>query len=312
MKLVVTIPAFNEEKTIGKVIQEIPKKIKGIKKIEVIVIDDGSTDETATVAKKFGAKIIKNKENLGLATSFKKGLDAALLSGADIIVNTDADFQYDQTQIPILVEPILNGNADIVLGSRFKGTIEGMPFSKKIGNKIVTAIVRFISGKPISDAQTGFRAFTRDAAMKINVYSNYTYVQETIIEAVDKRLVINEVPVRFRRRDGKSRLMSGVFDYARKAGTTIIRGYINHKPMGFFVVLGGLIFFAGFLVGLRVLLHFLKTGNVSPYLPSTILSIFAMLIGFQIIIIGLVADMIRHNRKINDEILYNLKRQRKH
>ena len=166
MKLVVMIPAYNEEETIGKVIKEIPRDIEGAEEVAVLVINDGSTDNTVEAAKKAGAdKIISFKENKGLAPAFRMGLETALMMGADIVVNTDADFQYNQTQIPDLIKPIIDEEADVVLGSRFNGWIEHMPTKKRVGNKLATWITRVASGYPVSDAQTGFRAFSRDAAL---------------------------------------------------------------------------------------------------------------------------------------------------
>ena len=304
MKLVVTIPAFNEEKTIAKVIAEIPKKIRGIDEIEVLVIYDGSTDSTSREAKKAGAEGIMNGRNCGLAFTFSRGMARALEMGADIIVNTDADLQYDQRQIPLLVGPILEGKAALVLGSRFAGKIEHMPTQKKIGNLAVSALIRFLTGLPITDSQTGFRAFSKEAALRINVFSDYTYTQETILEASEKKFVIAEVPVDFRKRADGSRLISSIFVYAKNVGFTIIQTYLNYKPFKVFFTAGGLMFLAGVLFGARVLLHYAKTGLVSPYLPSAVLSALLLIFGFQLIIVGAIAELIKRNRKVQEEILY--------
>lgn len=309
MKLVVMIPAHNEEKTIENVIKEVPREIKGIDEVEVLVINDGSTDKTVEVAKEAGAdKIVGFKRNKGLAPAFRAGLENALAMGADIIVNTDADFQYNQAQIPDLIKPVLDGEADIVLGSRFKGCIEYMPLQKRIGNKLATWVTRITSGYPVSDAQTGFRAFSRDAALRLNVMSDYTYVQETILQAVNNRLVIKEIPVDFRKRDGKSRLISSVFGYARRAASIILMTYRDHKPLKVFSIIGGAVIFIGILIGFKVLVHYLKTGMVTPYLPSAVLTAVLLIVGFQTITFGLVADMIKNNRKIGDEVLYRMKK----
>lgn len=232
MKLIVTIPAYNEEKTIDKVIKEIPRQISGIETIEVLVINDGSTDNTVEVAKEAGADhIITLKENQGLAFAFRTGLEEALKKGADIIVNTDADFQYNQQQIPDLIKPILEEKADIVLGSRFSGNIEHMVLGKRIGNIIATRITSMASGYPVSDAQTGFRAFSRDAALRMAIFSDYTYVQETIMQAVNHNLTLVEIPVDFRKREGTSRLMTGIFNYAKRAASTILRTYRDYNPL---------------------------------------------------------------------------------
>lgn len=202
MKLAVVVPAYNEEKTVGKVIHQIPKRIPGIEKVEIIVVDDGSTDWTVSEAMKAGAKVIRHKMNMGLAISFRDGLDAALEDGADVIVNTDADLQYDQRDIPKLIKPIIKGEADIVLTDRNVWKLPHMPLGKKIGNKLATWIVRILSGFPVKDAQSGFRAFSREAALNLNVLSGYTYVQETIIQAVFKKMKITQVPCKFRARRG--------------------------------------------------------------------------------------------------------------
>ena len=308
MKLVVTIPAYNEEKTIAKVIQEIPKKIPGIKEIEVIVIDDGSTDKTASVAKRCGAIVVRHPGNRGLAKAFKTGLNAALERGADIIVNTDADFQYNQKQIPALIKPILEGKADIVLGSRFAGWIEEMPLSKKLGNKLATAVVRFVTGYKITDAQTGFRAFSREAALRMNILSDYTYTQETLLIAAEHKLKVVEIPVDFRKRAGKSRLISSIWSYAKKASMTIWLTHLSYKPLKVFLTLGAILIVAGILAGLKVLLHYLATGLVQPYLPTALLASLLLILGFEVVIIGLVAEMIKSNRKLQEEILYKTKR----
>ncbi|MCR4368373.1 MAG: glycosyltransferase family 2 protein [archaeon] len=310
MKLVVTIPAYNEEKTIGKVIDEVPKKIPGIDKIEILVIDDGSNDSTSKIAKSKGAKVIRNPKNKGLAFSFARGIEEALDMGADIIVNTDADFQYNQTQIPSLVKPILEGDADIVLGSRFKGRIEEMPFGNYWGNKAMSFLVRTLTGLPISDAQTGFRAFSKNAAMKINIFSDYTYTQETILEAWEKKLAIKEVPVDFRKREGKSRLISNVFVYARRAGFTVIETYLSYKPLNFFLAAGTIMVIAGFMFGYRVLSHFFATGEVGPYIPSAILASMLFILGVQVMVIGFIAKLIQRNRLMHERVLYETKKAR--
>lgn len=310
MKIVVTIPAYNEEKTIASVIKEIPRD--AAESVEVLVVDDGSTDNTVIESEKAGAdKIVKFKKNRGLATAFRVCLDTALEMDADIIVNIDADGQYDGKEIPELIKPIVEKKADIVLGSRFKGWIEEMSASKKMGNKIATKVTSFLSHYPISDAQTGFRAFSREAALRLNVMSDYTYVQETIIQAVNKGLFIAEVPARFRKRAGKSRLIPSIFSYAHKAGITIIKTYVNYRPLRTFLYLGGFVLLVGLIAGLRVLLHYLRTGQVIPYFPTTILTVVLIIVGFQIIMLGLVADLIGTNRKMEEEILYRMKKYEK-
>lgn len=310
MNLVVMIPAYNEEKTIGRVIRQIPKKIKGVSKVKVLVVDDGSTDNTVKVAKKFGVnKVVSHKQNLGLGIAFRTGLDTALEMGADIIVNIDADNQYDAKEIPELIKPILNGNADIVLGSRFKGWIEDMPFVKRIGNKTFSWLVRRLSSLPISDAQTGFRALTRSAVLAINLFSNYTYTQEMIIQAAYKNLKIVEVPCSFRKREGKSRLISTVGRYTKNCIAIVLRTYRDYKPLQLFGLIGGLIFVSGLTSGSYVLYHWLTTGLVSPHIPLAILTAILLIFGFQIIVFGLIADMVGSQRKLIERIFYEIKKE---
>ncbi|MCK5403403.1 glycosyltransferase, partial [Candidatus Bathyarchaeota archaeon] len=241
--------------------------------------------------------------------AFNVGLNVALQMNSDIIVNIDADGQYDGAEIIKLITPILNSEADIVLGSRFKGWIEYMPLQKKFGNSLATKVTNLLSGLKISDAQTGFRAFSKEAALRINVMSNYTYVQETIIQAMDKRLKIVEVPVHFRRRKGKSRLIPNIFSYSKRAGLTILKTYRDYKPLRTFLLIGGFVMLIGLVFGLRVLIHYLNTGLVTPYLPSAILTAIFLIVGFQIVILALIADMIGNNRKVQEEILYLLKKK---
>jgi len=307
MKLVVMIPAYNEEATIGRVIEEISRDIEGIDEVFVLVGDDGSCDDTAKVAEERGA-LVKKFEHGGLAKTFRKAMEAALEEGADIIVNIDADGQYDGGEIPALIGPIIDGSADFVLGSRFKGRIEAMPIQKKVGNIIATRVTRIASGYPTSDAQTGFRAFSREAALRLNIMSDYTYVQETLIQAARKGLRIVEVPCTFRKREGKSRLISNIFGYALKAGVTILKTSRDYRPLRTFSIAGAFISFLGLLVGFRVLVHYFRTGLVSPYIPSAILTAVLLIIGFQVLILGLVADMVGTNRKILEEILYRIKK----
>jgi glycosyltransferase involved in cell wall biosynthesis len=302
------IPAYNEEETIGSVINEIPRDC--CEQVEVLVIDDGSSDNTVKEAERAGAdRIISFKRNKGLAPAFRAGLETALKMDADIIVNIDADGQYNPNEIPKLIKPIIDGKADFVLGSRFRGRIEYMPVHKKITNRIATFVTRRVSGLPISDAQTGFRAFTSDAAFHLNVMSNYTYVQETLMQAANYDLVIAEIPIEFRKRSGgESRLISNIFGYASRAGKTIVTTYRDYKPLKTFSFLGLFFIVFGLIFGFRVLIHYFDTGMVGPYLPSAVLAVLLLIVGIQTIVLGLLADMLKTHRRIQDEVLYRLKK----
>ena len=308
-RLVVTIPAYNEEKTIADVIKKIPRDLNSCDEVKVLVLDDGSMDGTVQAAKDAGAdKILSHVHNLGLAITFRDALDGALDMGADIIVNIDADGQYDPAEISKLIAPVVEDKADLVLGSRFDGYIEEMPLSKKLGNRVATKVASRAAGKQFSDAQTGFRAFSRDAAMRLNIMSDFTYTQETLVQAVNKNLRISEVPVNFYKREGESRLFPNVWNYAKRGLSTLIRTYLYHKPLKTFLLIGSLVFAVGLILGLRVLLHYMATSMVTPLLPTSVLSVLLLIVGFQVIILGLIGDLIRRNQNVQEEILYRLKK----
>lgn len=309
MKLVVNIPAYNEQNHIGGVIKSVPRKIKDVDLVFVVVVDDGSTDDTAKVAKEAGADVVViHKKNLGLATSFRDGFEKALKLGADIVVNTDADNQYDQSEIPKLIRPILDGEADVVVGDRQVLKLDHMPLGKKFGNTMASFVTRKLSGYNIRDAQSGFRAFSREAALRINILSNYTYVAETIIQAVNKKLKIVQVPITFRERKGKSRLISNIFNYAAKAGMTIIRTYTLYKPLRVFLSFGGLIMLGGILLSLRFFIPFFS-GVSGQHIQSLVVASTLFVFGFLVILLGLIADILNANRLINEEILYRQKKR---
>ena len=310
MKLVVTIPAYNEEKTIAGVIREIPRRIDGVDTVEVVVIDDGSGDDTARQATEAGAdRIVSHKRNEGLGVTFKDGLEAALDMGADLIVNIDGDGQYNAEEVPALVKPLLDNKADIVLGWRDIDKLEFMPRGKKIGNKVATWVTRRTCGLHIEDAQSGFRAFSREAALRMNLSGKYTYVQETIMEAKYKGLKIEQIPIEFRPREGQSRLIPSLATYARRAGTIIIGTYWGYHPLRIFSIVGMFLIMIGIGFGAMVLVHFIQNGTISPHAPSAIAAPLLIITGLQAIILGLFADTIRSQRLFQEEILYRLKRK---
>lgn len=309
--MVVTIPAYNEELTIAAVIESIPNKIEGVDEIQVLVIDDGSADRTAEWAAKAGAAVISNSVNRGLAYTFSRAVDEALQMGADIIVNTDADNQYDQAQIPSLIQPILDRRADIVLGSRFAGFIEHMSFTKRLGNKIASKVLANVSGYPITDGQTGFRALTRDAAMKLNILSKFTYTQEMIIDSADKGFRLVEVPSTFRKRADKNRLFNGVLDYFMRAASTIIVGNLKLRPISSFGLGGFFIIALGLVSGWPVAESYFVTGKIGEaFLMRAIISGVLFIIGIEIAALGLIAALVKQNRQLVEKQLYESRKAR--
>lgn len=290
MKIVVTIPAYNEEKTIGILISRIHKvmKSKGYK-YKVLVLDDGSGDKTARAAKNAKAIVYSHPKNYGLAETFRTEVEKALELGADVIVHIDADIQYQPEEIPKLINEIENGY-ELVLGSRFMGKIEYMPPINRIGNILFSNVVSQIAEIKISDAQTGFRAFTKNFAEKVEIISDHTYTQEQIIRAVKNKFRIKEVPIYFARRKDKSRLIGNPFSYALRAWINILRIYRDYKPLRFFGVVGFLVFSLGFLIGIYlVYLHF--TTGIVGHFALLMLDVVILSVGFQLLIFALLADM---------------------
>ncbi|MAG15588.1 glycosyl transferase family 2 [Candidatus Woesearchaeota archaeon] len=289
MKLVVTIPAYNEEKTIASIIKRIFTVAKKLKhKSEVIVVNDGSTDRTAEVAKKAGATVYSHPKNYGLGTTFKTELEKALERKADVIVHIDADGQYLPEEIPLLLKKLEEG-ADLALGSRFKGKIEGMPLIKRFGNRIFSLIVSYITKMPVSDAQTGFRAFTKKLAEEANITSSFTYTQDQIITISKKKFKIVEVPVTFLKREGKSRLMKSPLDYGIRGGANLVRLFRDYAPITFFGSIGMVFITAGLAIGSWLLYRFLTLGAIGKT-PSLILTVLLIVIGLQFILFGFYAD----------------------
>lgn len=311
MKLIITIPSYNEEKSIGKVIRSVPREIKGIDEVEVLVLNDGSTDNTVREARKAGADhIISNKRNLGLAKTFKRALGEALSLGADVITNTDADDQYNQKEISKLIKPILERKADMVIGNRQVEKLDHMPLSKKYGNIIGSWVIRSLTGTDIHDASSGFRAFTCEAVENFNLLSTHTYTHETIIQAANKDLVIAEVPVTFKKRKyGQSRLISGVWSHIKQSLATIIRTILMYKAFKYLVAFGSLLMGIGF-VGVIRFLYFFFTGNGAGHIQSLIVSSIIISIGFMTTVMGVLADLIGINRETVEEIRSHLRSER--
>jgi glycosyltransferase involved in cell wall biosynthesis len=290
MNIVVTVPAYNEEKTIAKIITDIKKVMQEHKyNFKIIVVDDGSRDSTKILSKKAGALVFSHPKNYGLAETFRTEMKEALKLVPDIIVHTDADGQYLASDIPKLIKPIAEKEADLVLGSRFKGKIESMPFIKRIGNIAFSRVISNITKTKVSDCQTGFRAFTKVVA-GLEIKSDHTYTQEQVIRSVKEKMRIVEVPVYFAKRHGKSRLIKSPFSYAIRAWINIIRVYRDYEPLRFFGNIGGLFLGFGFIIGLYFLYLHLTTG-ISGHLGLLFLMIILFFSGLQIVLFGLLADM---------------------
>jgi hypothetical protein len=311
VKLVVTIPAHNEELTIGRAIREIPRSIPGVSSVEVLVSDDGSTDQTADVARKAGAdQVIRLRRNFGLTIAFGAALQAAVERGADIIVNIDADCQYVADEIPRLIAPILRGEADMVSGDRGVARLEHMPRSKKYGNRLGSFMLRRVAGTGVSDASSGFRAFSRECALRLNPYIGHTYTHQTLIQARHNGMVVREVPVTFRpsaRSNGESRLIGGVMGHVLRSLGTIVRTLTTYRPLS---VLGGLgiaFWVAGGLMALIPITGWIERGSIDGHLQSMIASIVLFLMGLQFVVFGLLADAVSANRRLTEEILYRIR-----
>lgn len=292
MKIVVTIPAYNEGKSIGKIVQDIKGVMNSSKykrNYKILVVDDGSKDNTAKAAKNHGAVVFSHPRNYGLAETFRTEIEKCLKLNADIIIHIDADGQYLPREIPKLIEEVENGY-DLVLGSRFKGKIEYMPLIKKLGNRAFSKVISKITQTPISDGQTGFRAFTKEVAKKIKIISDHTYTQEQIIKAIKQKFRVKEVPVYFAKRNGKSRLISNPFGYAIRAWINILRIHRDYDPLKFFGVIGTWVLSLGFIIGIYLIYSHL-TEDVMRHFGLMMLDVLILSIGLQIIIFGFVADI---------------------
>lgn len=309
-RLVVQIPAYNEQDSIASVIKSIPKKIAGISSIKILVIDDGSTDNTAKEAKKAGADyVLKNVRNSGLAFTFQKGINKALSLGAEIIVNTDADNQYDQGEIPKLIEPILRGMADIVSGNRQIENLSHMQFSKKYGNILGSKLVKLCAGYDIKDASSGFRAFSREAALRLFVTSKHTYTHETLIQASKKNLKVIEIPVEFRKREGESKLIKSVYGHIKKSTATITRSTLMYNSMKALGYLGFTLLIIGLIPMIRWFWLSYIVKAAGQHIQSLLIGILLIITGGLCILLGFISDLIAINRLYLEEILYRLKKQ---
>jgi len=306
MKLIVQIPCLNEEATLPETLKAIPRTIAGVDAVEVLVIDDGSTDATSRVARAHGADhIVRFTRRKGLAAGFMAGLDACVRLGADVIVNTDADAQYAGSEIPRLIAPILSGEADMVIGDREVGQVEHFSWPKRRLQTLGSWVVRKVSGTNVPDATSGFRALNREAALRINIVSEFTYTLESIIQAGKKRLAVAHLPIEARQ-TRPSRLFGSTWEYVKRSGATILRIYAMYEPLKVFVLLGSALLAGGLVLGLRYA-WFWWLGDIRGHLQSAILSILLLILGFQTLQWGIMADLIASNRKLLEDLLYRVR-----
>lgn len=309
MKLVIQIPCYNEEQALPVTLKALPEKINGIDEIEVLIINDGSTDNTVEVAKSLGVKsFVDMPHNSGLARAFVAGLQKALELGADIIVNTDADNQYCADDIEKLVQPILAHDADIVIGARPVSQIKHFSMLKKFLQKLGSSVMRIVSSTEVEDAPSGFRAFSRNAALQINVFDSYTYTMETIIQASAKGLVLKSIPISVNADLRKSKLVKNMFDYIRRSVFTMLRMFLIYRPFRFFAIIAGLFFAAGTILGLRFLYYYIFASG-SGHIQSLILSAIFIITGVQVAVIAVMSELMSINRKLLEDIQRRLKLQ---
>jgi glycosyltransferase involved in cell wall biosynthesis len=304
MKLVVQIPCLNEEATLAEALASIPRLIPGVDCVETLIIDDGSSDRTSEVARAAGADhIVRFTRNKGLAQGFMAGLDAALRVGADIIVNTDADNQYPGAEIPKLIAPILAGQADMVIGDRGVGSLAHFSWTKRRLQEVGSWVVRKVSGTRLPDTTSGFRALSREAALRINIVSEFTYTLESLIQAGKKRLAVAHVPITARE-TRPSRLFTSTWEYVKRSATTILRIYATYEPLKVFVLLGGALVLAGAALAVRYLYFWLWLDEYRGHWQSAIGAVLLLILGFQTLQWGIVADLIANNRKLLEDLLY--------
>jgi len=308
MKLIIQIPCYNERETLAETLNDLPRQIEGVDAIETLVIDDGSTDGTNQHARELGVNhVVRFSRNRGLAKGFMAGIDACLRLGADVIVNTDADNQYCGADIPKLIRPILDGTADMVIGDRQVDTVQHFSTTKKKLQKFGSWVVRQASGTTVPDATSGFRAVSREAALRMFVTSEFTYTLETLIQAGHAHLAVTAVPIRTNPKTRDSRLFRSIGQYLRRSASTIIRIYTMYRPLKAFLYLATLLFLTGTGLGARFL-YFHLTEEHTGHIQSLILAAILLIVGFVVLLGGLLADLVSANRKLLEDAIIRLRR----
>lgn len=314
MKLIITIPAYNEEKTIGRVIKGISQYIEGVDQKEIIVVNDGSTDDTVQVSREAGAFVVSHKEQKGVGTAFQMAVEESLRRKADIMVNIDGDGQFDPLNIPNLIAPLIKGEADMVSGSRFinKDFVpNNMPMIKLLGNKMVSMAVSCLTGKKFYDVTCGFRAYSKEALLNMNLFGKFTYTQETFLDLTFKGFKILEIPIKVQYfPDRISKLTNNLFYYIWQIFKIILRSFRDYRPLKFFGSIGFSIFLLGLGFDIFILVHYLNTGAFSPWQSFAFIGGFLNAVGLGIFILGLLADMLSSIRLNQEKLLYYEKKRR--
>ena len=304
MKLVINIPCYNEEQTLPLVLRELPKQIEGIDSIEVQIVDDGSTDNTITVAEKFGCRVIRHKTNLGLGVAFKHGVEEALRNGADVLVNTDADNQYPSRYIAELVQPILAQNADVVIGDRQTWRVEHFSPMKRVLQWLGSAVVRLLTGSAVKDTVSGFRAYSREALLRLNVLTRFSYVLDTIMQCTKKDLTIVSIKIRVNSPTRRSRLFKNIFQHMYKSASNLLRMYAVYQPFGTFCFFASLFLLPALFLVLRFFYFAITTSGYTGHIQSLIAAAILSITGVLMVVLGIVGDLLQTNRRLVEEQLY--------